>query len=185
MKDLNKVFLLLVSSLILSSCLDAEKKAHFRSIDKMVETLDSLEAEFKALPNDSFVIIKKEAYQIENQVKTYFVEDTIDIQFARRMNHIRDIRKGSDFILMRKMFLDTIFDFQRNQLQVLREDIQNGSGKRDAYDSYVDSEIANVEIISSSFNDYKLRFKVMRDDYYQNANAIRLRLEPFITKAAQ
>lgn len=169
----------------LTSCLDAEKKGHFREIDGMMRKLDSLETAFKALPNDSFSIVKKNAAEIEKEVKTYFSEDTVDHAFAQKMNRIRGIRKDSNFINMRRIFLDTIFAFQREQLRILKEDIANGAGKRDAYAAYVDAERENVTIISSSFNDYQLRFNALRSDYYNVADEIRARILPFKEKAEQ
>ncbi len=182
MKLHNKIALTLGIFFSLVSCLDAEKKAHFQEIDSMVQTLDSLEKEFQSMPNDSFDVIKRKAWEIEVEVKTYFMEDTIDQEFARKMNLIRDIRKGSDFITMRRMFLDTIFAFQRAQLNTLREDIDNGVGKRDEYGNFITSERANVDIIVSSFGDYKLRFDRMRTSYYDVSDAIRERVRPFREK---
>lgn len=175
--------LFLAQFLVFTSCLDAEKKAHFRDIDNMMNKLDSLESAFLAMPNDSFSIVKKSASEIEAEVKTYFTEDTIDHLFARKMNRLRGIRKESGFIAMRRNFLDTIFAFQRVQLEILREDIQNGAGKRDEYHAYVDAEIENVTVISTSFNDYKLRFGLMRSEYYEIADEIRARVRPFKEKA--
>jgi hypothetical protein len=167
----------------LISCLDAEKQGHFREIDAMMRKLDSLEIAFKALPNDSFTIIKKNAAEIEKEVKTYFSEDTVDHAFARKMNRIRGIRKDSDFINMRRIFLDTIFTFQREQLRMLKEDIAGGAGKRDAYASYVEAERENLAVIVSSFNDYYQRFNALRSDYYDVADEIRARILPFKEKA--
>jgi hypothetical protein len=185
MKNNTTLSILLVQLLLFSSCLDAEKKAHFRDIDSMVSTLDSLEKAFNAMPNDSFSIVKSNAAAIEKDVKTYFMEDTVDHQFARKMNRLRGIRKGSDFIAMRRSFLDTIFVFQKEQLRILREDIDNGAGKRDEYHSYIDEEKKNMGVIESSFNDYKKRYDAMRSEYYDIEDDIRARVKPFKDKALQ
>jgi hypothetical protein len=177
------VFVLTI--LLVTSCLDTEKKAHFRDIDSMMSKLDSLESAFIAMPNDSFSIVKKDAAAIEKDVKTYFMEDTVDHEFARKMNRLRGIRKGSDFIAMRRNFLDTIFVFQREQLEILREDIENGAGKRDEYQSYVDAEKENMTVISSSYKDYKQRFDAMRSEFYDIADEITDRVRPFKEKALQ
>jgi len=185
MKNKTILSLLIVQLLLFSSCLDAEKKAHFRDIDNMLHKLDSLEVAFNSMPNDSFSIVKQSAKEIEKEVKTYFVEDTVDHQFARKMNRLRGIRKDSDFIAMRRSFLDTIFVFQKEQLEVLREDIRNGAGKRNEYLSYVDAEKENMTVIVTTFNDYKLRFDSMRSEYYDIADEIRARVQPFKDKALQ
>lgn len=178
-----QILLLVSIPVILSSCLDAEKKAHFQEIEMLVSKLDSLESAFKSLPNDSFSIVKSDASAIEKDVKTYFMEDTVDHAFAKKMNRLRGIRKGSDFIAMRRTFLDTIFDFQREQLNSLREDIANGAGKRDSYKSFLDSEKENISIIASSFKDYKLRLNAMISEYNEVADIIRERVRPFKEKA--
>lgn len=167
------------------SCLDAERKGYYAEIDKMLNTLDSLEKLDEKLPNDSFAIIKSDALKIEKDVKSYFMEDTVDFEFARKMNRLRGIRKGTDFIAMRRNFLDTVFQFQRTQLKSLREDIGNGSGQRDQYRVFVDAEKENMSIISSAFKDYELRFGAMRSEYYDIAVEIRARVKPFKEKALQ
>lgn len=167
------------------SCLDTERKGYFAEIDSMLLTLDSLEQMHRALPNDSFSIIKEESSKIEKDVKSYFMEDTVDFEFARKMNRLRGIRKGSDFIAMRRSFLDTVFQFQREQLLTLREDIENGSGQRDQYRDFVDAEKENMSLIASAFKDYNLRFGAMRSEYYDIADVIRERVKPFKEKALQ
>jgi hypothetical protein len=180
------IFLLLVIlSFAVFSCLDTERKGYFAEIDKMLNTLDSLEQLDQKLPNDSFAIVKAEALKIEKDVKAYFMEDTVDFEFARKMNRLRGIRKGSDFIAMRRAFLDTVFVFQRAQLNTLREDIGNGSGKRDQYRTFVDAEKDNMELISGAFKDYELRFNAMRSEFYDIADEIRARVKPFKEKALQ
>ena len=171
------------SLFLVSSCLDAEKKAHFRDIDSMTHKIDSLESAFLNMPNDSFKIVKEKALALEKEVKTYFMEDTVDHAFARKMNRLRGIRKDADFIAMRRAFLDTIFVFQRQQLEILKADIANGAGKRDAYHGYVDAEQENMSVISYAFKDYKLRFETMRSEYYDVADEIRARIQPFKDKA--
>lgn len=183
MKNKSLAFVLLVQLLFLSACLDAEKKAHFRDIDTMMHKIDSLEFAFVSMPNDSFKIVKENALALEKEVKTYFMEDTVDHAFARKMNRLRGIRKGADFIAMRRAFLDTIFLFQRGQLEVLRTDIANGAGKRDAYHEFVDAEKENMTVISSAFKDYELRFGSMRSEYYDIADEIRARVQPFKEQA--
>jgi hypothetical protein len=184
---MNKITLLwlLVPLFGAVSCLDMERKGYFAEIDKMLNTIDSLEQLHQGLPNDSFSIIKQEASNIEKDVKSYFMEDTVDFEFARKMNRLRGIRKGSDFIAMRRSFLDTVFQFQREQLLILRGDIENGSGQRDQYRSFVDAEKENVSKIAAAFKDYNLRFGAMRSEYYDIADVIRERIKPFKEKALQ
>lgn len=178
-------FWLLLPAFLAFSCLDAERRGYYTEIDNMLHTLDSLEQVDISLPNDSFKIIKDEALKIEKDVKAYFMEDTVDFEFARKMNRLRGIRKGSDFIAMRRSFLDSIFDFQRAQLLSLRQDIENGSGQRDQYRSFIDDERKNMEIISGAFKDYRLRFGAMRSEYYDIEGVIRERIRPFKEKALQ
>lgn len=184
---MNKISILwlIMPFFVIVSCLDTERKGYFAEIDKMLNTIDSLEQLHQGLPNDSFSIIKQEASNIEKDVKSYFMEDTVDFEFARKMNRLRGIRKGSDFIAMRRSFLDTVFQFQREQLLTLREDIENGSGQRDQYRSFVDAEKENVSMISAAFKDYNLRFGAMRSEYYDIADVIRERVKPFKEKALQ
>jgi len=165
------------------SCLDSERKGYYAEIDKMILNLDSLDNLHKQLPNDSFAIIKKLALDIEKDIKTYFYEDTVDFEFARKMNRLKGIRKGSDYISLKRVFLDTIFVFQRAQLLTLREDIEKGSGQRDQYRNFIDSERENMTAIINAFNDYQKRFGSMRSEYYAISDVIIERVKPFKEKA--
>jgi chromosome segregation ATPase len=170
------------SFFIFTSCLDAERKGYYREIDSMLFSLDSLEQNYQAQPTDSFSIIMNLSKGLEKEVKTHFNEDTIDTEFARKMNRLRGIRKGSQYIEMKKYFLDTIFVFQKNQLTTLREDIEKSAGKRDAYASFVDRERENMGIISGAIKDFTLRNNNMRFDYNDIRDDIESRLENWKSK---
>jgi predicted nucleic acid-binding Zn-ribbon protein len=185
MKKTSLVVGLLATLLLFSACLDSEKKSFFSDIERMNKKLDSLESAYNELPNDSFKIIKKSAAALEKDVKTYFFEDTIDHEFARKMNKLRGIRKGSDDISMRRAFLDTVFTFQRAQLKTLKTDIDNGAGNRNDYKKFIESESENITTISMSFKDYKLRFDAARFDFYDIAEDIKNRILPLKEKALQ
>lgn len=180
------VFQTLGSLLFLSqifSCVNAEKKAHLESLDRLKSELDSLENKYKTSPLDSFPIIRDDAAAIEKDVKTYFIEDTIDQFFAEKMIKLRDIRKSKGYISKRKQFLDTIFVFQNEQIAKLRHDIENDAGQRDSYDKFVEAEKSNVLIIKNSYQEFDKRFSMVRNNYYEIADAIRMRVKPFKDKA--
>lgn len=171
------------SLFMFTSCLDAERRSYYREIDAMIESIDSLEQKYQSQPTDSFLIIKDLSKGLESEVKANFNEDTIDANFAKKMNRLRSIRKGSQYIEIKKMFLDTIFVFQKKQLYTLRNDIEKSAGKRDAYASFIDRERENFGVISGALKDFTLRFDNMRFDYHDIHDDIQSRLENWKSKS--
>jgi hypothetical protein len=183
MNTSSRIYLTLFGIAILFSCVNAEKKAHLETIDAMQVELDSMENAFKKAHLDSIIIIRDDASAIEKDVKTYFMEDTIDKAFAEKMLRLRDIRKSKRYISKRKSFLDTIFVFQKAQLEKLRHDIENDAGKRDEYKKFIDSEKSNVLVIRNTLQEFEKKYAIMRLNYYDVAEAIRERVKPFKEKA--
>jgi hypothetical protein len=169
--------------LAMVSCLDTERKGYYREIDSMLAGVDSMEMDYGIHPLDSLQIIVELASSLEKQVKANFNEDTVDTQFAKKMNKLRGIRKGNKEVFFKKAFLDTIFRFQREQLTQLRSDIENSAGKRDQYGAFIDSERNNVNIIRGALKEFKLRFDAMRFDYYDINNEIKDRIEIWKSKS--
>lgn len=168
---------------LFTSCLDSERRGYYREIESMRLHLEGLEQKYHSQPTDSFLTIKELSKGLENEVKANFNEDTIDADFARKMNRLRGIRKGSQFIELKKMFLDTIFVFQKKQLSILRDDIEKSAGKRDAYAFFIDGERENIGVISGALKDFTLRFDNMRFDYYDIQDDIQSRLENWKSKS--
>ncbi len=164
---MRNIILIMSLAFVGTACLDSEKKAHIMRIDQMSAKLDSVNKIYTALPLDSFSIIREKAQNNESYIKQYYVDDTIDVDFARAMNRYKAIRKGSGFVSQKRSFLDTVFTFQISQLDKLKIDISNGVGKREKYSSYIDSEEENISLILSSFNDFRARFNHLRDEYYE------------------
>jgi hypothetical protein len=169
----------LVIALIFSSCLDAEKKDYLQRIEQMSMKLDSMSNVYNALPLDSFIIAREIAQNNERSIKTYYDSDTIDAQFARTMNRYKAVRKGGNFIIQKRNFLDTVFGFQSSQLNQLKTDIENGAGKRDKYTEYLKSEEENIQLIATSFADFYARFNHLMDEFYATNPAVEEKIREF------
>jgi hypothetical protein len=154
-------------SLTLISCLDVEKKEHLSELEKMNFTLDSLHEVYLNIPLDSFSIMRETAVKNEKIIKTYYVDDTIDVEFARAMNRYKAIRKGSGAINQRRFFLDTIFVFQKQQLEKLTNDINNSLGKRDKYASYLEAEKGNITLIHTNLGELSSRFLHLQNEFHE------------------
>jgi hypothetical protein len=162
---MGKYLLLFVLLIGLSACLDAEKKERIAELDRMTFQLDSIKEAFVILPLDSINLIREHVNNNEKYIKTYYFDDTLDVEFARAMNRYRGIRKGAGHVVGKKVFLDTIIDFQLGQLEKLKTDISNNSGKREKYEQYVNGERENVSLIISSYRDFEMRFSLMRSEF--------------------
>jgi hypothetical protein len=176
-----KYITILISVFAFTSCLDAERKAHLDKLDGMIHQLDSLKSNYAKIPLDSINLIREHVNNNERYIKNYYLDDTLDVDFARAMNRYRGIRKGSGYIVEKRIFLDTVFDFQLNQMKKLHTDISNGTGKRDKYEQFVKGEEENVNLILSSFKDFSERFSFMRKEF----NEINPMIESIIERLKQ
>jgi hypothetical protein len=145
--------------------LDTEKKVHITQLEGMIEQLDSIKEIYSLMPTDSINLIRELVNNNEKYIKAYYFDDTLDVDFARAMNRYRGIRKGAGHIVEKRIFLDTVFDFQVRQLEKLKSDIANNSGKRDKYAQYVSGEQENVTLIITSYRDFDGRFVFMRNEF--------------------
>lgn len=162
-----RFIVVIAAAVFLTACLDAERKGYITEIDGMTEKLDSLESLYYSMPLDSFTVVREIAQNNEHSVKQFYDNDTIDAEFARAMNRYKAIRKGAGFITQKRNFLDTVFAFQKTQLSKLRTDILNGSGKRDKYETFINSERENVALITTSFMDFESRFVHLLEEFYE------------------
>jgi len=153
-------------ALLFSACLDSEKKDYLKRLDNMNTKLDSMSTVYHSLPLDSFIVAREIAQNNERSIKSFYDSDTVDAEFARIMNRYKAIRKGGNYVIQKRNFLDTVFNFQSAQFNKLKTDIENGAGKRDKYAHYIKAEEENLQLISTSFADFYARFNHLMDEFY-------------------
>ncbi len=140
--------------LLLTSCMDIETSEQLETIASMNQTIDSIETVFKEHKLDSISYISLNAYNVENRIKKNYHSDTISMEFGRKMDAFKVMRRnlgpiGKSLTLIPKSIAE-----EREKLNELKADIENGNGKRKKYAEYVSFEKVKVSQLRSLLNEY-------------------------------
>ena len=123
-------------------------------IDKMQHQLDSMEDLTQQHQIDTLhLIILKIRNKIE-EVRKYYIPDTIDYEVAEMMNAFKETRKALASNDKNLSKVKTSIPEVRQKLEDLSFDIENGVGSRDKYNEYVDFEKNKVARIADILSYY-------------------------------
>jgi chromosome segregation ATPase len=140
--------------LVITSCKNDNKKELLSEIDKMENTLDSLET----ITNDTIrydpsEIIASVRATILN-VKKHYIADTIDYKLANQMNSYKEIRKviskNSGNLAKAKQTIPEV----QQKLDDLKHDIENGVNDRDKYQEFINFEKSKIHEIEEVLKYY-------------------------------
>ncbi len=165
--------------LFLTSCIDLETSEQLEKIESMNQTIDSVETVFSEHKLDSLSTISKNAYGVENRIKNNYHSDTINIEFGRKMDAFKVMRRSISPLSKALTVIPKSIDEERNKLIELKADIENGNGKREKYAEFISFEEEKVSQLRSLLADYietKEACVKTYGDYYQELNEFSLSL---------
>ena len=143
-----------IFALLLSSCMDLKTSKQLDAITAMNKTIDSLETVFNENKLDSVAKISLSAYSIENRIKKYYVSDTINMEFGRKMDAFKVMRRNLAPIGKAQQSIPQSIEEEREKLKDLKADIENGDGKREEYDKYIAFEQDKVKQLKTLVSEY-------------------------------
>jgi len=143
-----------VSAFFLTSCMDLKTSKQLESIEMMNKTLDSLETVFSEHKLDTVSKISLSAYGVENRIKNHYVSDTIDMEFGRKMDAFKVMRRNLKPLGKAQQNIPSSIKEEKQKLKELKEDIENGNGKRKKYDEYVAFEQEKVGQLKTLVTEY-------------------------------
>ena len=152
-----KVFLVGIvatMALFLSSCMDLKTSEQLESIEAMNQTIDSLETVFEKNRLDSVSNISLKAYGVENRIKNNYVSDTINIEFGKKMDAFKVMRRNLKPLGKALTMIPQSIEEERVKLKELQDDIENGNGKRQEYDEYIAFEEEKVNQLKTLVSEY-------------------------------
>lgn len=159
--------------LFLTSCIDLETSEQMDSIASMNQTIDSIETVLNENKLDSIAIISANAYGVENRIKNNYHSDTINMEFGRKMDAFKVMRKSLSPISKSLSILSEMIEEERKKLKELKVDIENGNGEREKYGEHIVNEEIKVGQLRSLLNEY-MEAKEMcvktYNDYYEELN---------------
>lgn len=140
--------------LFLSSCMDLKTSEQLETIESMNQTIDSLETVFNKNKLDSVAKISLNAYGVENRIKNNYNSDTINMEFGRKMDAFKVMRRNLKPLGKALSTIPTSIDEERAKLKELQADIENGNGKREKYAEFISFEKNKVEQLKTLVSEY-------------------------------
>ncbi|MCX6196210.1 MAG: hypothetical protein NTY55_06070 [Flavobacteriia bacterium] len=172
--------LLLVIFSFLFSCSDIEKERQVKKINGLTNSVEKLKIALTQNKINNVPEKKLRVYTVIKRIKSYYFTDTIDYQFAKKMNSYKAARKSliileSDYEKIRLALRE-----EKIALRKLKSDVLNGFGQREKYDEYIYFEKNKTKKIKILLGEYiykKKEFAIAFDSLHPVLNDYSIRLE--------
>ena len=172
--------ILLVIFSFLFSCSDIEKDRQVKTINVVTNSVAKMNIALTQNKISDVPEKKLGVYTVIKRIKSYYFTDTIDYQFAKKMNSYKAARKSllildSDYEKIRIALRE-----EKIALRKLKSDVINGFGQREKYDEYISFEKNKTKKIKSLLDEYiykKKEFTIAFDSLHPILNDYSMRLE--------
>jgi hypothetical protein len=172
------IFLIIFSFLF--SCSDIEKDRQVKKINGLTNSVEKLKIALTQNKISDVAEKKLGVYTVIKRIKSYYFTDTIDYQFAKKMNSYKAARKSliileSDYEKIRLALRE-----EKIALRKLKSDVLNGFGQREKYDEYIYFEKNKTKKIKILLDEYiykKKEFAIAFDSLHPVLNDYSIRLE--------
>ena len=160
-------FFLITFAVVISSCDNATKyKTELDEISRYQHKLDSLSDEINGIEIDSLVYMQTQAEKNEQVIKKYYISDTIDIIFAKKLDKNKNVRKSLKGVKKQKQSMLTEIEAIKIQFSNLEKDILEGLYDKARITDYLNVEKLDYNILVLSYRDFKLNQKKQKGNFY-------------------
>ena len=172
--------ILLVIFSCLFSCSDIEKDRQVKKINVLTNSVEKLKIALTQYKISNVPEKKLAVYTVIKRIKSYYLTDTIDYQFAKKMNSYKVVKKSlknldGDYEKIRIALRE-----EKIALRKLKSDIINGFGQREKYDEYISFEKNKTKKIKILLDEYiykKKEFAIAFDSLHPVLKCYSIRLE--------
>ncbi len=172
--------ILLVIFSFLFSCSDIEKDRQVKKINGLTNSVEKLKIALTQYKISNVPEKKLAVYTVIKRIKSYYFTDTIDYQFAKKMNSYKVVKKSlknldGDYEKIRIALRE-----EKIALRKLKSDVLNGFGQREKYDDYISFEKNKTNKIKFLLDEYiykKKEFTIAFDSLHPLLNDYSMRLE--------
>ena len=172
--------ILLVVFSCLFSCSDIEKDRQVKKINVLTNSVEKLKIALTQYKISNVPEKKIAVYTVIKRIKSYYFTDTIDYQFAKKMNSYKVVKTSlknldGDYEKIRIALRE-----EKIALRKLKSDVINGFGQREKYDEYISFEKNKTKKIKSLLDEYiykKKEFTIAFDSLHPILNDYSMRLE--------
>lgn len=159
--------------IFLSSCDPANKySAEIESIDSCLVVLDELEEKQSKIEYDSLDYMVKHIAENEAVIKALYQPDTLSIDFGRKMNDCKGVRKSLKDAGKSKDLYSLEIDQLKTQFINLKNDIENGVLKDEQLKEYLEIEKKDLSVLTISFNAFYDLQESQKSFFYNSCPSI-------------
>ena len=172
--------ILLVVFSCLFSCSDIEKDRQVKKINVLTNSVEKLKIALTQNKISNVPEKKLAVYTVIKRIKSYYFTDTIDYQFAKKMNSYKVARKSLIILDSGYEKIRIALREEKIALRKLKSDVLNGFGQREKYDEYISFEKNKTKKIKSLLDEYiykKKEFTIAFDSLHPLLNDYSMRLE--------
>ncbi len=152
------VFLFLTCGILFFSCSDLKKDEQLKRISTLEKRILLIENERTVNEIDTLTALKIATNAVEIRIKNYLVLDTINLVLGKKMDAYKMMRRSLKPLGKQNSQLKQAIREEQKTLKALRSDIENGSGSRDKYESYILFEKNKLNQLQILLDEY-LRLK--------------------------
>ncbi len=172
--------IILVVFSCLFSCSDIEKDRQVKKITVLTNSVEKLKIALTQNKISNVPEKKLAVYTVIKRIKSYYFTDTIDYQFAKKMNSYKVVKKSlknldGDYEKIRIALRE-----EKIALRKLKSDVINGFGQREKYDEYISFEKNKTKKIKILLDEYiykKKEFTIAYDSLHPVLNDYSISLE--------
>lgn len=158
---MKKSIFLVLMAVIFSACADLRKDQLFQKIEALNQKLEKLEGELKDTRLNDVATIKNNTMQTELRIKQNLHLDTVNMELAKKLDAYKLMRKSIKPVMQQLVKIRQGISEEKEVLQQLKNDIQDGRGKRDRYEEYIKFEaqkVAQLDALTKDFIRAKNKF---------------------------
>jgi len=172
--------ILLVIFSFLFSCSVIEKDRQVIKINGLTKSVEKLKIALTQYKISNVPEKKLAVYTVIKRIKSYYFTDTIDYQFAKKMNSYKVVKKSLNNLDGDYEKIRIALREEKIALRKLKSDVINGFGQREKYDEYISFEKNKTKKIESLLDEYiykKKEFTIAFDSLHPLLNDYSMRLE--------
>lgn len=162
------------------ACSDIEKDRQVKKIIGLSNSVTRLQKELTRNKISNISEKKIAVYTVIKRIKSYYYIDTIDIQFAKKMDAYKQIRNSLKYLGGDYEKIRTSLEEEKMCLTRLKSDVINGFGQREKYFDNIRFEKNKIQQIKSLLNEYnsnKEQFTMAFDSLHPALTDYSIRLE--------
>ena len=159
--------IVLTAFLLFTSCDNASKyKTELIEISNYQSKLDSLTNEINGIEIDSLNYMQTVATKNESIINQFYAPDTIDVEFVKKLNKGKSVRKSLKNVTTQKQSMLTEIEALKIQFSNLEKDIIEGLYNKEQITDYLNVEKLDYDILELNFKDFNLNQQKQKSNFY-------------------